>query len=165
VESERAARFPLQLLTPHPRFSFHTEGDGKDSFLNDIADHRVLIDGRYYWVLRLNPADAGTRGIREKMLVRVFNELGAVICAAHLSHRVRPGVAHGYESSAIYEPLGDPGRSTDVGGALNLLTPKKSQITRASAMGNSNCLVEVEPWTGTAPAAVPAHGTPAANPA
>jgi trimethylamine-N-oxide reductase (cytochrome c) len=165
VESERAVRFPLQLLTPHPRFSFHTEGDGKDSFLNDIADHRVLIAGRYYWVLRLNPADAGTRGIREKMLVRVFNELGAVICAAHLTHRVRPGVAHGYESSAIYEPLGEAGRSTDVGGALNLLTPKKSQITRASAMGNSNCLVEVEPWAGTAPAATAAHGIPAANPA
>jgi trimethylamine-N-oxide reductase (cytochrome c) len=95
----------------------------------------------------------------------VFNEQGAVICAAHLSQRVRPGVAHGYESSAIYEPLGDPGRSTDVGGALNLITPKKSQITRASAMGNSNCLCEVEAWTGTAPAAATAHATSAANPA
>ena len=158
VESERAARFPLQLITPHPRFSFHTEGDGKDSFLNDIEDHRVLVGGRYYWVLRLHPADAEARGIRERMLVRVFNELGAVICAAHLTHCARPGVAHGYESSARYEPLGEPGRSADVGGALNLLTPKKSQIARASAMGNSNCLVEVEPWAGTASAATAAHG-------
>jgi trimethylamine-N-oxide reductase (cytochrome c) len=124
----------------------------------------VLVGGRYYWVLRLHPADAEARGIRERMLVRVFNELGAVICAAHLTHCARPGVAHGYESSARYEPLGEPGCSVDVGGALNLLTPKKSQIARASAMGNSNCLVEVEPWAGTASAATAARGAMAPTP-
>ncbi|MCJ7596485.1 MAG: molybdopterin-dependent oxidoreductase, partial [Desulfobacterales bacterium] len=36
--------YPLQLISPHPRFSFHTMGDGKDSTINDIKDHRVLID-------------------------------------------------------------------------------------------------------------------------
>ena len=35
-------------------FSFHTQGDGKSSFLNNIADHRVKVDDWYYWVLRLN---------------------------------------------------------------------------------------------------------------
>ena len=43
-ESPHSAGFedyPLQLISPHPRFSFHTQGDGKDSFLNDIDDHRI----------------------------------------------------------------------------------------------------------------------------
>ena len=53
----RAALYPLQLLTPHPRFSFHSQGDGKDGFVNDIADHRVKIDGRFYLVLRLSSED------------------------------------------------------------------------------------------------------------
>ena len=30
-------RYPLQLLTPHSKYSYHTQGDGKDSFL---AQHR-----------------------------------------------------------------------------------------------------------------------------
>ena len=154
VQTERAGKFPLQMLTPHPRYSFHTQGDAKDSFLNDIEDHRVLVGGYYYWVFRLNPADAEARGIRDNMLVRVFNEQGSVICVAQLTNRARPGVVHGYESSALYEPLGEPGGSPDRGGALNLLTPKRLQFSRGDAMGNSNCLVEVEPWTGALPLAM-----------
>ena len=42
--------FPLQLISPHPRFSFHTQMDGKDSFLNDIPDHRVLATNKVYFV-------------------------------------------------------------------------------------------------------------------
>ena len=136
-------------MTPHPRYSFHTADDGKDGFLNDIEDHRVLIDGRYYWVLRLNPADAASaRHHGSACWCACSTNCGAVICAAHLTHCARPGVVHGYESSRVYEPLGEPGRSTDIGGAINLLTPKKPQFARGHAMGNSNCLVEVEPWTG-----------------
>ncbi|MGE5540595.1 MAG: molybdopterin-dependent oxidoreductase [Gemmatimonas sp.] len=140
------AKYPLQLLTPHPRYSFHTQGDGKDSFLNDIEDHRVLIDGYYYWVLRLNPSDAAKRGIRHHDLVKVYNDRGGVICAAHITSRLPEGVVHGYESSANYDPLGEPGKSLDRGGCLNLLSPKQSQIKKGHAMASSSALVEVEPW-------------------
>ena len=44
-------RFPLQMLTPHSKYSFHTQGDGKDSFLLNIEDHRVKVDGYYYWIM------------------------------------------------------------------------------------------------------------------
>ena len=149
IETARAHDYPLQLMTPHPRYSFHTHADGKDSFINRIDDHRVRIDGRDYWVLRLNPADAEARGIAHGTLVKVFNERGAVICAAQVTGRVRPGVVHGYESSARYETIGAPGHSTEHGGTLNVLTPKKSQLAGAHALGSSNCLVEVEAWDGT----------------
>ena len=75
-------RYPLQLLTPHSKYSFHTQGDGKDSFLLNIEDHRVKVDGYYYWIMRLNTEDAKDRGINKNDLVKVFNDRGAVICAA-----------------------------------------------------------------------------------
>jgi len=33
--TELYKRYPLQLISPHPRYSFHTMGDGKDSITND----------------------------------------------------------------------------------------------------------------------------------
>jgi trimethylamine-N-oxide reductase (cytochrome c) len=139
--------FPLQLITPHPRFSFHTQGDGKDSFLNDIADHRVRIDGYYYLVARMNPIDAEQRGIADNDLVRLHNERGGVLCAAKLTHRVTRGVVHAYGSSAVYDPIGEPGSSTDRGGCVNLLSSPKSQIKKAHSMGASCCQIDVEKWS------------------
>jgi trimethylamine-N-oxide reductase (cytochrome c) len=139
-------KFPLQLVSPHPRYSFHTQGDGKDSFINDIQDHRVLIDGHYYLVLRLNTQDAEERGIRRHDLVRIYNDRGSVICAAELTERINPGVIHGYESSAVYDRVDDSENAPERGGCLNLLTPERSQIKQAEAMAPSLCLVEVEAW-------------------
>ncbi len=143
------SKFPLQMITPHPRFSFHTQGDGKDTFLNDIEEHRVLVDDHYYWVIRLHPTDATARGIEMHNLVKVHNARGAVLCAAIVTERVRPGTVHGYESSSVYEPLGEPGKSIDRGGCLNLLTPKRSQLKKGHSMGNSAALVEIERWDGS----------------
>ncbi|HSR54954.1 MAG TPA: molybdopterin dinucleotide binding domain-containing protein, partial [Alphaproteobacteria bacterium] len=147
-DTERFAKYPLYLLTPHPRFSFHTQGDGKDSFLLDIPDHRMLVDGHYYWIIRLNAGDAEARGISTGDLVKVYNERGAVICAALITARVAKGIAHGYESSANYQPMGEPGRTVDIGGCLNLLSPKRSQLKQGHAMSASTALVEVELWDG-----------------
>ena len=160
TSTPRAREFPLQLVIPHPRFSFHTHVDGKDSFVNQIEEHRLAIGGRFWWVLRMNPADAARRGIRNGALVRVFNERGAVICAAQVTPRLRPGVMHSCEASARYEPGGESGHAVDLGGALNVLTPKQSQVARGHSVGNSNCLVEVELWAGAAAAAAEtAHET------
>jgi trimethylamine-N-oxide reductase (cytochrome c) len=145
---ERYERYPLQMLTPHSKYSFHTQGDGKDSFLLNIEDHRVNVDGYYYWIIRLNPEDAAARGIKKHSLVKVYNDRGAVICAALPTQRLPRGVCHGYESSAVYDPLGEPGKSVDRGGCLNLLTPHKSQTKSTHALAGANALVEIEPWDG-----------------
>ena len=150
---DASAPYPLQLVSPHPRFSFHSQSDAKDTFINTIDEHRVRLGGRAYLALRINADDAKARGIARHDLVRVFNERGSVICAALPTRRLRPGMVHGYESSALYEPMGAPGISPDRGGALNVLSPRRTQIQRAHAMGTSNCLVEVERWHEPAPAA------------
>ncbi len=137
-------RYPLQLLTPHPRFSFHTLGDGKDSILNDIEEHRVLINGHYYWVARISSADAAPRGIKTHDLVKLFNERGAVICAAVVTERLIPGVVHSAESSSQYQPLGEPGNSPDIGGCTNILTPSRSMTAKTSGSAPNSCLIELE---------------------
>jgi trimethylamine-N-oxide reductase (cytochrome c) len=137
-------RYPLQLLTPHPRFSFHTLGDGKDTVVNDIEEHRILINGYYYWIARINPVDAKARGIQNKDLMKLFNDRGVVICAAQITERLMPGVIHSAESSAEYEPIGEPGDSPDLAGCVNLLTPKRHISEKTSASAPNSCLIQVE---------------------
>ncbi len=88
---ELVQRFPLQLVTVHPRYSFHTYGDGKESSISDLSEHRVLVDGYRYWVLRMNTHDAEQRGIRHHDLVKVHNGRGSVICAVDVSAATMPG--------------------------------------------------------------------------
>jgi anaerobic selenocysteine-containing dehydrogenase len=147
-DEDRFGRYPLLMMTPHARFSYHSQGDGKDSFLNDIVDHRIEVDGRYYWTLRMNPADAQDRGIEKSSLVKAYNERGAVVCAAFPTKRLARGVIHGYESCAIYDPMGEPGNSVDRGGCLNQLTSRRMQIKQSHSMATSSALVEVELWDG-----------------
>ena len=145
---EMFEKYPLQMLTPHCKFSFHTQGDGKSSFLLNIEDHRVYVDGYYYWTMRMAPQDAAARGLTKHDLVKVFNDRGAVICAVVPTERLPPGICHGYESSAVYDPMGEPGKSVDRGGCLNLLTPEKSQTKSTHALAGSNALVQIEKWNG-----------------
>jgi len=146
--AELYSKYPLQLVSPHPRFSFHTMGDAKDSWVNDVKDHRVLIDGYRYWIVRINARDAEVRGIRNHDRVKVFNDRGAVICAAQLTQRVPPGTVHSYESSAVYDPIGEPGASPDRGGCMNILTPSRPMIKKSHSFAANSCLVEIEKWLG-----------------
>jgi len=139
-------RYPLQLITPHPRFSFHTMGDGKDSVINDIQGHRILVDGHYYWIARLSPVDAEQRGFNNHDLVKLFNDRGAVICAAVITERLMPGVVHSYASSAEYQPVGEPGSSPDIGGCVNVLAPKRHMSLKTSASAPNSCLIQIEKW-------------------
>jgi trimethylamine-N-oxide reductase (cytochrome c) len=96
----------------------------------------------------MNPRDAAARGIQNGDLVKVFNDRGAVICAALPTQRLPRGVCHGYESSAVYDPMGEPGKSVDRGGVLNLLTPERTQTNTTHSLAGSNALVQVEVWDG-----------------
>jgi trimethylamine-N-oxide reductase (cytochrome c) len=146
---ELFGKYPLQLVSPHPRFSFHTMGDGKDSWMNEVKDHRELIDGHYYWVMRVNTQDAAARGIKSGDLIRAFNDRGSVILAAQVTERVPSGTVHSYESCAEYDPLGVPGESPDRGGCVNILTNIRLITPNSGGMSNNSCLIEVEKWDGS----------------
>ncbi|HLA80389.1 MAG TPA: molybdopterin dinucleotide binding domain-containing protein, partial [Thermoleophilia bacterium] len=147
--TELLDKYPLQLIMPHPRYSFHTHNDAKGSWTNEIKDHRVLhSDGRYYWIMRVSTKDAVARGIKHGDLIRAFNDRGEVILSAQLTERMVPGVAHSYESCAEYDPIGEPGESADRGGCVNVLSPSRFITPMSSGMANNSCLIQIEKWEG-----------------
>jgi molybdopterin guanine dinucleotide-containing S/N-oxide reductase-like protein len=145
---ELYAKYPLQLISPHPRYSFHTQSDGKDATTNEIRDHRKLVNGHYYWVMRMSQEDARARDIRDGDLVEAYNDRGSVICVVQLTQRVRPGTCHSYESAATYEPIGVPGRSPDKGGCVNILTPHRMMLKHSHSMAPNSCLIDIRKWNG-----------------
>jgi trimethylamine-N-oxide reductase (cytochrome c) len=141
--------YPLQLLSPHPRFSFHCHYDKHTDWLDDIPGHRIKKDGYAWWPARIHPGDAQERGIQSGDIVRLYNDRASVLCVAVVTPRVRPGVIHSYASSAKYEPL-TPGRadSPDKGGCVNMLTPSRMLSQNVPGMTPNSCLIEIEKWEG-----------------
>jgi trimethylamine-N-oxide reductase (cytochrome c) len=139
-------QFPLQLVTAHPRYSFHTYNDGKGSAITSVPDHRLEIDGRRYWIINMSAEDARHRRIAQHELVKVYNGRGAVICAAVISPLIRSGVVRAYESCAEYEPMDTDQGPVDLGGCLNLLTPARTMSATADGIAPNSCLVQVEKW-------------------
>ncbi|MEO1080267.1 MAG: molybdopterin-dependent oxidoreductase [Pseudomonadota bacterium] len=140
-----ASRYPLQMLATHSRFSFHTFSDGALA-TDQIRDHRIEVDGHHYWIARLNPEDAAERGIAQHDLVKVFNDRGAVICAADISPLVNAGVMKSAEASARYQVLEVNGESLEVGGSLNILTPERTQTQGTHSMSPNSTLVQIEKY-------------------
>jgi Pyrogallol hydroxytransferase large subunit-like, domain 1 len=98
---------------------------------------------------RLGPLSGTPRTARhlsQHDLGRVFNDSGAVICAVQLTERARAGTVDSYESSAVYEPVGEPGDSPDRGGCMDLLTPSRMMIRKSHALAANSCLVQIEAW-------------------
>jgi molybdopterin guanine dinucleotide-containing S/N-oxide reductase-like protein len=147
LTSELAKNYPLQLISPHPRFSFHTHHDGKVPWLGDIPGHRIRKDGFNWQTIRIHPSDAEARDIKNGDIVKLYNDRGAVLGIAQVTERIRPGVVHSYESSGIYDPL-EPGKagSIDRGGCVNLLTPSRLISKNAPGMAPNSCLIEISKW-------------------
>ena len=148
-ESELARKYPLQLITPHPRYSFHTHHDKHSPWLSDIPAHRVFKNGYHWQPIRMNAQDADARGIRHGDIVRVLNDRGSVLGVAQITERVIPGTVHSWASSGKYDPL-EPGKagSIDKGGCLNILAPSRMLSRNAAGMVPNSCLVEITRWDG-----------------
>jgi len=144
---ELTKTYPLQLITPHPKHSFHTHNDNKTLWIDRISQHRVHKDGYAWWPVRISPEDAAKRGIQEGDIVKVYNDRAAVLCLAHVTERIRPGTAHSYEGGAKYDPL-QPGvaGSIDRGGCMNLLTSGRLLSKNVPGMASNSCLVEICKW-------------------
>lgn len=148
-KSEGYKKYPMQLISPHPRFSFHTAYDNHTTWINEISLHRVLKDGYYWWPARINPADAKARNVVGGDIVELYNDRGSVLCIAEVTERVPVGVLHSYGCSAKYDPL-VPGQSgsTDKAGCVNLLTSSRMLSKHAPGMTPNSCLCEFRKWEG-----------------
>ena len=119
-------KYPLQLLTPHPRNRVHSELYKVD-WLREVEPHRVWI----------NPVDARPRGVSDGDEVYVFNDRGRVAIPAWLTERIIPGVVSIFEG-AWYAP---DEQGIDRGGCANTLTKDAYSPGGASVMNTA--LVEV----------------------
>jgi biotin/methionine sulfoxide reductase len=101
--------------------------------------------------MRIHPADASRRGIRDGDVVRVFNDRGSCLAGAVVSNAVRPGVVQ-LSTGAWYDPLdpADPDAMC-VHGNPNVLTADRGTSRLAQACAGQHALVEVEPWTSPLP--------------
>jgi anaerobic dimethyl sulfoxide reductase subunit A len=123
-----AGKYPLQLITPHPRRGTHSSLD-MVPWLKEIEPQAV-------W---LNTSDAGNRGINDGVLVDIYNDRGRIRIPARVTERIMPGVVCIYEGS-WYDPDED---GVDRGGCANVLTPDEHS-PGGGAIANTS-LVQVEP--------------------
>jgi len=100
-------KYPLQLLSPHPRVRVHSSLQNVD-WLEEVEPHVAWI----------NPADADARGIRDGDEVYVFNDRGKLAIKAWVTKRIMPGVISIYEG-AWFNPDEE---GIDRGGCVNVLT-------------------------------------------
>ena len=142
-------KYPLQIIMPHPRFSFHTHYDHHTQWVDEIPLHRIEKDGYRWWPARINPADAEARKVKDGDIVELFNDRGSVLCCAVVTSRVPAGVIHSYGCTASYDPEfpGEPG-STDRGGCVNLLTSSRLLSRNVPGMTPNSCLCEARVWNG-----------------
>ncbi|SEA74936.1 molybdopterin guanine dinucleotide-containing S/N-oxide reductases [Desulfuromusa kysingii] len=87
-KQKRAATGPLRLLTPHSKFSLHSQFQNLD-FMEDFNPEPIVY---------LHPTTAKTRDIEEGVQVRVFNQRGQVELMARLTDNVPPDVLLMYEA-------------------------------------------------------------------
>ncbi len=136
-----AERFPLHLMSSQPATRLHSQLDqGRVSLASKI-------DGRE--PITLHPDDAASRGLREREIVRVFNDRGACLAGVRIDAGQLPGVAV-MSTGAWLDPLqpGEPG-SLCVHGNVNVLTQDIGTSRLGQGPSAHSCLVQVERWTGT----------------
>jgi trimethylamine-N-oxide reductase (cytochrome c) len=145
--SPEAEKYPLVMMTPHMRFSYHTHHDNKSPWLDEIPCHRIKKGGYAYWPIRIGQEDARRRGIKHGDIVKVHNDRGAILAVAWLTERVKQGTVMSYQAGSKYDPLepGKPG-SIDRGGCVNLLTPSRMVSKNAPGMACNSVCVEIEKW-------------------
>ena len=124
-------KYPLQLLSPHPKNRVHSE-----LFL---VEWLMEVDPHVAWI---NPIDAEPRNIKNGDEILVFNDRGKLTIKTWLTERIIPGAISIFEG-AWYNP--DENR-IDRGGCVNTLTKDAYSPGGASAL--NSCLVEIKKYGG-----------------
>jgi biotin/methionine sulfoxide reductase len=138
--SEAAARYPLQLIANQPATRLHSQLDfGAISLASKINGREPV---------RIHPRDAAARGIRDGDIVRLYNDRGACLAGAVLSHALRPGVAQ-LSTGAWYDPQ-DPAAAEPfcVHGNPNVLTRDAGTSRLAQGCTGQLSLIEIERFEG-----------------
>ncbi|MBK19431.1 MAG: Asp-tRNA(Asn)/Glu-tRNA(Gln) amidotransferase GatCAB subunit C [Rhodospirillaceae bacterium] len=141
--SEKAAQYPLHLISNQPSTRLHSQLDtGPLSVQSKIAGREPIF---------MNEADAADRNLIAGDIVRVFNDRGACLAGLVISDGLRPGVVQ-LATGAWYDPL-EPGvaDTLDRHGNPNMLTTDKGTSQLAQAPASQTALVEIERYDSELP--------------
>jgi trimethylamine-N-oxide reductase (cytochrome c) len=139
--SERSKKYPLLVMSNHPRWGVHSQHDDVTWF-REIETCKVRGPDNYqYHPLWMHPKDADARSIKNGDVVSIFNERGTVLAGAYVTERIMPGVV-GIDHGAKYDPI-VPGE-IDRGGVINTIVPRNTTSKNVVGMVVSGFLAEVE---------------------
>ena len=128
--------YPLHLISNQPKHKLHSQ--------LDHGSHCRAAKIQQREPITMHPQDAETRGLRDRDIVRVFNDRGACLAALVIDDQVMPGVVQ-MSTGAWYDPLkpGEPG-SLCKHGNPNVLTPDIGTSRLSQGPIAHTCLVEIE---------------------
>jgi molybdopterin guanine dinucleotide-containing S/N-oxide reductase-like protein len=140
TSSERAKKYPLLVMSNHPRWRVHANHDDM-KWVREAPTCKITgPDGYKYEPLWINPGDAAERDIKDGDVVEIYNERGRVLAGAYVTERIMPG-ALSIDHGARHDPI-VPGE-LDRGGAINTICPARTTSKNATGMVVSGFLVEV----------------------
>jgi molybdopterin guanine dinucleotide-containing S/N-oxide reductase-like protein len=147
LSSERAQKYPLLMVSNHPKWRTHAQNDDI-SWQREIRTCKVKgWDGYMYEPIWINPQDAETRGIKEGDIVRLFNERGSVLGGALVWDRIMPGVVSQDHGARLDMIVAGPDEYIDRGGANNLISPENGTSQNCWGMATSGYLVNIDKVT------------------
>jgi len=149
--SIKAKKYPYHLISPHPRFDYHTQNNSSTPWIWEIPENRVYINGNPYMIARIHPKKAVEKGIKDGDMMLLFNERGSVLCVARVTYRVEENTIHAYGSSGIYNPVVPGEASMDIGGCVNVLVPGRLMGDLVPGMAPNSALLDVCKWEDEIP--------------
>ena len=144
LSGERAGKYPLLIVSNHPRWRMHAQCDDIP-WTREFPTCKVRgWDGYLYEPVWIHPENAAKRDIKDGDIVKIHNDRGAVLGGAYVTERIMPGVVsqdHGARCDWIIP------EELDRGGANNLICPAGVVSRHCGGEVTSGFLVEVEKVT------------------
>jgi biotin/methionine sulfoxide reductase len=135
---EKAARYPLHLLSDQPLRRLHGQLDSSPySRAGKVAGREPVY---------LNPSDASVRGILDGDVVELFNDRGRCLAGAIVTADIAPNVAR--LATGAWFDLAD---SVEKHGNPNTLTLDRGSSSLSQGCAAQTCLVQAVRFTGEAP--------------
>ena len=139
--SPQAADYDLHLLCNQPSHRLHSQHD------MGAASRSTKIAGRE--PIRVHPADATARGLRDGDVARVRSPQGSLLAGVVVTDTLLPGVAQ-MHTGAWYDPTA-PDVADCVNGNVNVLTRDVGTSALAQGCSGAHVLVRVERYDGPLP--------------